>query len=191
MLAPPPLCGQLSHFLPLISQFKATKGRRIELISSFYFTLFSRRRGTSCCSSVRPSGPPGSATPSPITSWKTTRWLPRSSKSSGKPNRLASVVVAAASRCPPAQTRCRPPADVSGQGGLRVQRTAALPEPGSEGSKPAQGGSGASVQLREADLRQAGCGGDPRSLTPPTKICPQPPPLSLMLLILGAQESCC
>lgn len=79
-------------FPPSISQLNGTKGRRIKLNSSI---LLSRRRGTSCCSSARPSGPPGSATPSPITSWKTTRWLQRSSKSSGKPSRLESVVVAA------------------------------------------------------------------------------------------------
>lgn len=55
--------------------------------------FFRRRRGTSCCSCVLRSEPRGSATPSPITSWKTTRWLQRSSKSSGKHNRFDPVPV--------------------------------------------------------------------------------------------------
>ena len=46
-----------------------------------------RRRGTSYCSCVRPSGPRGSAMPSPTTFWRITRWPPRSLRNSGKHNR--------------------------------------------------------------------------------------------------------
>lgn len=56
--------------------------------------------------------------------------------------------------------RVRP--DVSGQGGLWVQWTAAVSEPGSEGGRPIQGGPRSPQQLRETDLWQTGRGGDKR-----------------------------
>lgn len=52
--------------------------------------------------------------------------------------------------------------DVAWQSGLWVQWTAAVSEPGPEGSRAAQGGLRSPQQLRETDLWQAGCGGDQR-----------------------------
>lgn len=52
--------------------------------------------------------------------------------------------------------------DVSRQGGLRVQRAAAVSEPSSAGGWPVQRGPGSPQQLRETDLRQTGRGRDER-----------------------------
>lgn len=97
--------SQHNHFLFVYLPSTATGLRQRGLIGNVVFfhlisnelnagTLsFSRRHGTSCCSCVQPSGPPGSATPSPITSWKTMRWQQRSLRNSGKHNRLDTATV--------------------------------------------------------------------------------------------------
>lgn len=97
--------SQHNHFLFVYLPSAASGLRQCGLIGNVVFFhlisnelnagtfSFSRRHGTSCCSCVQPSGPPGSATPSPITSWKTMRWQQRSLRNSGKHNRLDAATV--------------------------------------------------------------------------------------------------